>query len=247
MVCLGNQMRCLFWASWLVFAVVHTYFVSGVTLLPSVQGFSECLVWIPCHVESCVGRGEGLVQSLEGVLSTEVHRNVSSGLQGKPKRNGSTFQTSGTVPVLACNPDILDIGRMKLENWSWHIVGPHQMSGPEAQMKGVSSLGQPVVSSPDAPWCQGRGCCRVLAHRPGGPWAGLGSHAEGSTAEWATSLSSEGRAWNPCGFLRGGGHWTRGDPARLEMAWSSCCVGDSGRGYCRAEDLALCWRPGTGH
>lgn len=93
-------MKVLVWASWLVFAGVHTSSVSAVTLL---QGLSECVVWVLHHVKSYwgVGRG-GLVQSMAGVLRREVGGNGggwerSSGLQGKPGRNGSTFQTMGTA------------------------------------------------------------------------------------------------------------------------------------------------------
>lgn len=45
----GDQRKVFFWASWLVFAGVHTSFVSRVTVL---RGCSECLVWILHHVES---------------------------------------------------------------------------------------------------------------------------------------------------------------------------------------------------
>lgn len=58
----------------------------------------------------------GLVQSMAGVLRAEVDGNISSELREKPGRNGSTFHTVGTAHVLACNPGILDVGRLKWEN-----------------------------------------------------------------------------------------------------------------------------------
>lgn len=53
---------------------------------------------------------------MAGVLRAEVDGNISSELREKPGRNGSTFHTVGTAHVLACNPGILDVGRLKWEN-----------------------------------------------------------------------------------------------------------------------------------
>lgn len=104
-------MKVLVRASWMVFAGVHTSFVSAVTLL---QGLSECLVWVLHHGESW-GGGKGLVQSMAGVLGTEVGGNRALGCR----------ESLGEMEVLSrqweqrssgLNPGVLGLGRMRWEN-----------------------------------------------------------------------------------------------------------------------------------
>lgn len=122
------------------------------------------------------------------------------------------------------------------------MTGLHQISGTEAQMEGaegVLSLGQPVVSSPDARGAKEEGAAR--GWHPGAwrsPQLGCGLGLKSRPC----GLSSDGRGWSTHGFLKRGGRWA-GETLAGGDSLSGCGAGDSGRGHRRAKDLALAWSP----
>lgn len=161
---IGDRVKVLVQASWLVLAGVHTCFVSAVTLL---QGLSECLVWVLHHVESCgVGGVGGTGAKHGGSPENGGGWEQSSGLQGKPGRNGSTFQTM-KQPSSGLNPGVLGLGRMRWENSSLVLRRFSPNVRPRSSGEGCTESGAASGQQPGRPMCQGRRWCQGLARGPG--------------------------------------------------------------------------------
>lgn len=69
----------------------------------------------------------------------------------------------GTACIPCYNPDILDMGRMKRENWSLVLSRSSPNVGARSS-DGVPSLGLPLVSSLDARGAREEGACQGLAY-----------------------------------------------------------------------------------
>lgn len=128
------------------------------------------------------------MQSMAGVLRTEVDGNSSSELRGKPGRDGSTFHTVGTARVLACNLDILDMGRLKWENLS---LAPGRSSPNVRPRSSDEGCTKSAAQMPHG--AREEGAARGWHMGLEGPWAGLRSQNEGSQQRGLCGLSSEGR------------------------------------------------------
>lgn len=113
----------------------------------------------------------------------------SPGLRRKPGRM-AVLPRQWEQPGLAWTPGVLGLGGMRWEDGGWCLVGPHHMSGPEAQVKGALSLGKPVPAQ--------------MSHVPGErvvPGVGAGAWTSAGLGLGLGMKRAQQR-----GLLGGGGH-----------------------------------------